>query len=419
MVVLDDRGTGTATTSSCSRPGRPRGCPAIQGVAYDEGLVDGVFVLKDMADATGHRRGGRARASGPWCSAPACSGSRWRQGWPAAGSRCASCTSPTGSWSASSAGRPRRWRWPACSGSASPPTWGPRSSASGPGAGALESVRFGDGAEAGADLFVMCTRHRARDRAGPQGRADGRPRRRRRRRAGEPRRPARARHRRLRAAAARAHRPGRPGLAAGDPARRRADRRGLDRGPPSATHDVVRVKATGMSMVSMGVCGDFDRDDPRYRVLSLKDPERRALRRGRRLAAGASSARPASATPTSPPPSRRSTPARCRCPTTRPCCWCGRSPGRHGIRGEAAGGAGRRRPGVHLQHGAAGRIRDAVRGGCGPSPRWRPRPGRARAAATAPRSASSAARPSIDTQPRPPSPSSTTRRDRTLVRSTS
>ena len=38
------------------------------------------------------------------------------------------------------------------------------------------------------------------------------------------------------------------------------------------THDVVRVKASGMSMVSMGVCGDFDRDDPRYRVLSLKDP---------------------------------------------------------------------------------------------------------------------------------------------------
>ncbi len=27
-------------------------------------------------------------------------------------------------------------------------------------------------------------------------------------------------------------------------------------------------------MVSMGVCGDFDREDPRYRVLSLKDPER-------------------------------------------------------------------------------------------------------------------------------------------------
>jgi assimilatory nitrate reductase electron transfer subunit len=28
-----------------------------------------------------------------------------------------------------------------------------------------------------------------------------------------------------------------------------------------------------MALVAMGVCGDFDRADPRYRVLSLKDPE--------------------------------------------------------------------------------------------------------------------------------------------------
>jgi len=40
-----------------------------------------------------------------------------------------------------------------------------------------------------------------------------------------------------------------------------------------ATSDVVRVKASGMVMVAMGVCGDFDRSDPRYRVLSLKDPD--------------------------------------------------------------------------------------------------------------------------------------------------
>jgi assimilatory nitrate reductase electron transfer subunit len=40
-----------------------------------------------------------------------------------------------------------------------------------------------------------------------------------------------------------------------------------------ATSDVVRVKAHGMAMVAMGVCGDFDRSDPRYRVLSLKDPD--------------------------------------------------------------------------------------------------------------------------------------------------
>lgn len=41
----------------------------------------------------------------------------------------------------------------------------------------------------------------------------------------------------------------------------------------AATSDVVRVKAHGMAMVAMGVCGDFDRSDPRYRVLSLKDPD--------------------------------------------------------------------------------------------------------------------------------------------------
>jgi len=37
--------------------------------------------------------------------------------------------------------------------------------------------------------------------------------------------------------------------------------------------DVVRVKAEGLSMVAMGLSGDFDRADPRFRVLSLKDPE--------------------------------------------------------------------------------------------------------------------------------------------------
>ena len=43
--------------------------------------------------------------------------------------------------------------------------------------------------------------------------------------------------------------------------------------PAPATSDVVRVKAPGMALVAMGVCGDFDRTDPRYRVVSLKDPE--------------------------------------------------------------------------------------------------------------------------------------------------
>ena len=46
-----------------------------------------------------------------------------------------------------------------------------------------------------------------------------------------------------------------------------------DEAGAAATSDVVRVKAHGMAMVAMGVCGDFDRSDPRYRVLSLKDPD--------------------------------------------------------------------------------------------------------------------------------------------------
>ena len=37
--------------------------------------------------------------------------------------------------------------------------------------------------------------------------------------------------------------------------------------------DVVRVKAPGLAMATMGLSGDFDRADPRLRVLSLKDPE--------------------------------------------------------------------------------------------------------------------------------------------------
>ena len=45
------------------------------------------------------------------------------------------------------------------------------------------------------------------------------------------------------------------------------------KGAAPSTSDVIRVKAPGMALVAMGVCGDFDRADPRYRVLSLKDPE--------------------------------------------------------------------------------------------------------------------------------------------------
>ena len=118
-------------------------------------------------------------------------------------------------------------------------------------------------------------RHRRRDDAGPPGRPHRRPGHRRHRRPREPRRPARPRHRRLRPAPVGRDGPRRAGVAAGHGRSSRRWRPGQRRrAPASATHDVVRVKASGMSMVCMGVCGDFDRNDPRYRVLSLKDPER-------------------------------------------------------------------------------------------------------------------------------------------------
>ena len=89
----------TGTTSSCSRRGRRPGSHRSK-VAYEHGLVEGVFVLKDMADATGAVAAAESPAGGRSCSAPGCSGSRSPPGWRVAASRCASCTSPTGSWSA-------------------------------------------------------------------------------------------------------------------------------------------------------------------------------------------------------------------------------------------------------------------------------------------------------------------------------
>ena len=52
-VVVDDRGTAHGYDELVLATGSAARVPSIQGVAYDEGLVDGVFVLKDMADATG------------------------------------------------------------------------------------------------------------------------------------------------------------------------------------------------------------------------------------------------------------------------------------------------------------------------------------------------------------------------------
>ena len=134
-VVVDDRGREHAYDELVLATGSAARVPPIQGVAYDEGLVEGVFVLKDMADATGIVEAAGQRPAG---GRPRRRGARRRgrdrpgDAGPAA---CGSSTSPTASWSASSAGRRRRWRSPAWSGSASRPTSGPRSSVSGRAAG--------------------------------------------------------------------------------------------------------------------------------------------------------------------------------------------------------------------------------------------------------------------------------------------
>ena len=83
-------------------------------------------MLKDMADATGIVAAARLVGE-PWCWAPVCSVSRWRPGlarWLAV--RVADLAEPP--MERHSGGRPPRWRSPACTGSASGPTWGPPSS---------------------------------------------------------------------------------------------------------------------------------------------------------------------------------------------------------------------------------------------------------------------------------------------------
>ncbi len=94
--MLDDRGTAHPYDELVLATGSAARVPPIQGVAYDERLVEGVFVLKDMADATGIVAAARPGAA-PWCSAAGVLGRRGgHAGWPAGAWRCASCTSPTG-----------------------------------------------------------------------------------------------------------------------------------------------------------------------------------------------------------------------------------------------------------------------------------------------------------------------------------
>lgn len=271
-VVLDDRGRTHRYDELVFATGSAARVPSIKGIAYETGLVRGVFVLKDMADATGivaaAAQARRAVVLGAGvlglevATGLASRGIAVRLvhvadrlmerhlGWEASQVAAASLerlgiTTHVG---ASVVGvRDRRGR--------------------------LTSVRFADGVEAAADLFVMCTGtipdtmvarnaglsidrgiivgedlaspqdphvYAIGDCAQPPGGASGL-----------------VAQGWQQASALVARLTARTVTVAG-----------------ARSHDVVRVKAAGMSMVSMGVSGEVDRDDLRYRVLSLKDPER-------------------------------------------------------------------------------------------------------------------------------------------------
>ncbi len=154
--MLDDRGREHPYDELVLATGSAARVPPIQGVAYDEGLVEGVFVLKDMADATGivaaAEAGRRAVVLGAGVLGVEVATGLARRGlavrvvhladrlmerqlgWEAsqvavAGLQRLGITTHVG---ASVVGVTTR-------------------------RGRLESVRFGDGLEASADLFVMCT----------------------------------------------------------------------------------------------------------------------------------------------------------------------------------------------------------------------------------------------------------------------
>ena len=239
-----------------------------------------------------HDRRRAARSSRPR-STPAravvlgAASSAWRQpaASPDAESPSPSSTPRARSWSASSTRRPAGWssspwpHWASTTGSVSAP---PRPLVEG---GRLR--RTAARRRRGGPCRPPRARdgHRAQHGARGERRAHGRPRRRRGRRPPLPRRPPRVRHRRLRPAAGGWHRPGRPGVGAVPPAgcapvQRRHPRTGPSDAPERASprpstsgSDVVRLKAHGLDVVTMGVCGSQRADDPAQRTLRLSDPD--------------------------------------------------------------------------------------------------------------------------------------------------
>ena len=271
-VVVDSRGEDHPWDELVLATGSAARVPPIQGVAYDEGLVDGVFVLKDMADATGivaaAERGRRAVVLGAGVLGVEVATGLARRGLAVRLVHLADRLMERQlGWEASQVATTSLGRLGITT----------HVGASVVGAttrrGRLESVRLADGTEIATDLFVMCTgtvpetmlARRAGltvdrgvvvtdDLASPD----------------DPH---------VHAIGDCAQPPaGGSGLVAQGWQQAAALVARLTDGSvdaaPDATHDVVRVKASGMSMVSMGLAGEVDPDDPRHRVVSLKDPER-------------------------------------------------------------------------------------------------------------------------------------------------
>ncbi|HET6968367.1 MAG TPA: FAD-dependent oxidoreductase [Ornithinibacter sp.] len=271
-AVLDSRGHDHPWDELVLATGSAARVPPIQGVAYDEGLVDGVFVLKDMADATGivaaADRARRAVVLGAGVLGVEVATGLARRGLAVRLVHLADRLMERQlGWEASQVATTSLGRLGITT----------HVGASVVGAttrrGRLESVRLADGTEIATDLFVMCTgtvpetmlARRAGltvdrgvvvtdDLASPD----------------DPH---------VHAIGDCAQPPtGGSGLVAQGWQQAAALVARLTDGSveaaADATHDVVRVKASGMSMVSMGLAGDVDRDDPRHRVVSLKDPER-------------------------------------------------------------------------------------------------------------------------------------------------
>jgi assimilatory nitrate reductase electron transfer subunit len=268
-VVLDEHGAEHAYDDLVLATGSAARVPPIQGVAYESGLVDGVFVLKDLADATGLvEAAGRARRAvvlGAGVLGVEVATGLARRGMQVRVVHLADRLMERQlGWEASQVaiGGLERLGIHTHTGASVVGVTTRR--------GRVRSVRFRDGLEVGADLFVMCCgtipetvlarRSGLTCERGVLVDADLRS-------------PDDAH---IYAVGDCAQPPeGGTGLVA--QGWQQATRLvGVLTGAGAAserlaTHDVVRVKAPGMSMVTMGICGEVDRDDPRYRVVSLKD----------------------------------------------------------------------------------------------------------------------------------------------------